>query len=263
MSPHPVFMLECSPVRVATAAAVSGLAGLLACGAASAQSSTLRDSMFDRPSIDGRKPQYPAVGKYVAAQGEAFVLDRSSPVALLKFEDRPEVYVLHPVPGPRGDIIWHNDVNQPVLRATRLGGLTLFTLDRPTGTPAAFSTASSQLKPRSLSPGALLQQLAQASAKASRAARRLLPFEAPQVQRGEEPLYADAAHLAAEGVVQAASTQKGRGVIARLRRVRFTVGTTPSVTVTRDTLEIVLVPQKGLAGRPSSKRAEQALLVSK
>ena len=256
-------MLERSPARLSAAAALTGLAAaFLACTPAAAQNG-LREGMFDRPSVDGRKPQYPPVGRYVAAQGEAFVLDRSNHAALLKFEDTPEVYALRPTPGPRGDVIWVNDVGQPVLRSTRLGGLILFTLDRPTGTPAAFTASTGQLKPRSLSPGALLSQLAAASAKASRAARRLLPFEAPQVQRGEEPLYADAAHLAAAGVIQAATTSKGRGVIARLRRVRFTVGAAPSATVNKDTLEIVLAPQKGLAGRPSSKRAEQALLVAR
>jgi hypothetical protein len=255
-------MPECSPAR-ATVACFSGLAAaLLACAPAAAQSA-LRDSMFERPSIDGRKPQYPPVGRYVAAQGEAFVLDRSSKSALLKFEDEAEVFALHPRPGARGDVIWHNDIGQPVLRSTRLGGLTLFTLDRPTGTPAAFTAPTSQLKPRGLSPAGLLQSLAQASAKASRAARRLLPFEAPQVQRGEEPLYADAAQVAAEGVVLAASSRQGRSVLARIRRVRFTVGSTPSATVNRDTLDIVLAPEKGLAGRPSSKRAEQALVAAR
>jgi hypothetical protein len=246
-------MLESSSVRVAAVAALTGLAaGWLPCAPAAAQTA-LNGGMFDRPSVDGRKPQYPPVGRYVAAQGEAFVLDRSTSAALLKFEDEPEVYALRPTPGPRGDIIWVNDVGQPVLRSTRLGGMILFTLDRPTGTPAAFAAPTSHLKPRALSPGALLQQLAAASAKASRAARRLLPFEAPQVQRGEEPLYADAAHLAAEGLVQATSTRKGRGVVARLRRVRFTEGDAPSAVVNDDTLEIVLAPQKGWPGvlRPS------------
>jgi hypothetical protein len=256
-------MLQCSPVRAASLVALSGMAlGLLACTPALAQSS-LRDTLWDRPSADARKPQYPAVGRYVAAQGEAFVLDRSSQSALLKFEDGAEVFALHPTPGPRGDVIWQNDVGQPMLRSTRLGGLTLFTLDRPTGTPAAFTAPTKELRPRAMAPAALLRQLASASARASRAARRLLPFEAPQVQRGEEPLYADAAQLAAEGVVQAAETPKGRRVLARLRRVRFTTGAAPSATVTQSTLEIVLVPHKGLAGRPSSRRAEQALVAAR
>ncbi len=264
-------MLEGRRLTAASAAVVSFAAGL-ACGAVAvaqpmpadlemAQNS-LRGGLFDRP-VDGRKPQYPPVGRYVAAQGDGFVLDRTAKAALLKYDGGTEVFVLYPQPGPRGDVIWRNDIGEPVLRTTRLGGLTLFSLDRPTGTPVAFATAAGQLKPRALSPGALLQVLATASKRASRAARRLLPFEAPQVQPGEEPLYADAAFVAADGVVSVSGSAQGRGVLTTLRRVRFTVGLAPSAMVREGTLEIVLVPDRGLAGRPSSKRAEQALLAQR
>ena len=220
----------------------------------------LREALYGSQFLDQRKPQYPVVGRFVAAQGDTFVLDRSGDVALLKFEDSPEVFALQPMPGPRGDVIWKNDIGQPVLRSTRLGGLILFTSERPTGTPAAFSAPSTDLKPRPMSPGVLLRQLAQASTKASRAARRLLPFEAPEVEAEDAAVYADAAHLVAQGVVTASGTEKGRSLLARIRKVRFTQGPKPSALVKSGTLEVVVAPDQGLAGRPSSRRAELAIL---
>nr|QQZ52104.1 DUF4908 domain-containing protein [Phenylobacterium glaciei] len=53
---------------------------------------------------------------------------------------------------PRGDIIYKNDLGEPVLRATRLGGLTLFTPDRPGGTAAALAGAVRPCGCRSLAP---------------------------------------------------------------------------------------------------------------
>ena len=243
-------------VSALTVAAVS--AGLVLSTPAHAQNS-LREAFGARSSADGRKPQYPPVGRYVAAQGDGFVLDRSGGTPLLKFDRQSEVWALSAHAGPRGDVIYKNDAGQPMVRATRLGGLILFTPDRPIGTPAAFDRAAAPLRPRMLSPGQLLQQLAQASAKASRAARRLITFEAPNVTPGSEPLVADAAHVAADGVIAAAATARGRAVLSRTRKVRLTEGAVSGAIMNRDTLEIVISPRRGLAGRPSSLRTLEAI----
>ena len=115
----------------------------------------------------------PPVARYVSETGDVFILDRSQPKPLLKFEHSPEVWVLLPQPGPRGDVIYKNDLGEPVLRATRLGGVTVFTDARPSGAAAALAGGGSSLKLAPLGPQALLERLAQASARASRAARRL------------------------------------------------------------------------------------------
>ena len=60
---------------------------------------------------------------------------------LIKFDDSGEVWALTPTAGPRGDTIYKNDMGEPMLRSTRLGGLTVFTQDRPMGLAACPSVA--------------------------------------------------------------------------------------------------------------------------
>jgi hypothetical protein len=201
----------------------------------------------------------PPVAKYVADDRE-FVLDRSGPNALLRFANQGEVWALKPSPGPRGDVIYRDDTGRPVLRATRLGGLTVFPPDRPSGLPAALAGDAEALKPAALSPGRLLQRVAQASYRASRAAGHLIPFEfVPDATQATAAYFADAAAVAAEGVVRAAGRRKGRATLSRLRKVEFDTGRQPGVAVTGEELAITIAPQHGLAGRPSSERIAEAL----
>ncbi len=205
----------------------------------------------------------PAPGRYAADPGHAFVLDRQSrDVALVRFEDSPEVWALTAAPGPRGDIIFKNDVGEPVLRATRMGGLTLFSADRPEGEAAAQVSAGATLRvPTSIGPQALIQALAQASARASRAAQHLIAFEAPDVTASTDWVFADAAWVASEGFVRAAARAggSGRGFVARVLAVRFISGAAPDVTAQGTVLRITVAPDRGPAGRPSSQRVATKL----
>ena len=83
---------------------------------------------------------------------------------MLKFQDSPEVWALHPAPAPRGDMIYKNDLGEPVLRATRLGGYTLFTDARPSGEAVSFAGGAPPLRLLGLSPQALGERLLQALA---------------------------------------------------------------------------------------------------
>ena len=204
---------------------------------------------------DERRAPPPPVARYVSGDGAQFVLDRSRRTPLLKFEQSPEVWVLYPSAAPRGDVIYRNDVGDPVLRATKLGGLTLFTAARPSGAPAALSGEADIIKLFSpLSAAGLLQRLAQASARASRAAQRLIPFEASGVTAGEEPIYADAAAITAEGITRMSRDPRRRSLVNRVRKVRLAPGRKPTVQVRAGVLHVVVTPSLGIAGRPSSGR---------
>lgn len=241
-------------------------AGLIAAamlGAASpalAQPASLRD-MLERK--DDRRADAPPVARY-AVEGEFFVLDRSRRPALLKFEHSPEVWVLFPSAAPRGDIIYRNDAGEPVLRATKLGGLTLFTRTRPAGAPAAIEGEAAALKPPPPMPAsALLQKLAQASVRATGAAKRLVPFEATGVTPGAEPIFADAAVITAEAIVQLSRTAEGRMMLNRFRKVRLVAGHKANVQVGAGVMQVVINPSQGMAGRPSSDRVIISLQIAR
>jgi hypothetical protein len=214
---------------------------------------TLRDSLFGaRPAAQDQNRTLP-VGRYVSQEGDVFVLDRSQPRPLLKFDDSPEVWVLRPQPAPRGDVIFMNDLGEPVLRATRLGGLTLFTPDRPGGTAAALTGGGNALRLAQLGPQQLLERLAQASARATRAARRLIPFEA-DASPSSSAITADAAMVAAEAVVRIARRPDAKSILGRIGKIQLVEGRKASATLQQGVVQITVSPNDGLAGRPSSER---------
>jgi hypothetical protein len=215
---------------------------------------SLREHLFGRPPSEGRVSAAPPVARYVSEDGDAFVLDRSQGRPFLKFDSSPEVWALQPQPGPRGDVIYKNDLGEPILRATRLGGVTVFTDQRPEGSAAALAGGGDPLRLGVLGPQALLERLAQASARASRAARRLIPFDADATP-ASSALIADAAVVASEAVVRLSRIAEGRAILARIRHVELVEGKKPQAKLAKTgSLQITVAPAQGLAGRPSSER---------
>lgn len=240
---------------------VIGLAFLTALSGFACEASAAPDSLRERLQPRGpafRRDATPPIGRYVTEDGRAFVLDRSTSRPLLKFENSYEVWALQPQAAPRGDIIYKNDLGQPVLRATRLGGLTLFSEARPGGSAAALSGAGNPLRLPTLGPQVLLEKLAQASARASRAARRLIPFDA-DADPSSAALVADAAMITAEAVVRISRRPDGRARLAQVKKVQLVQGNRAAATVTKEVMRITVAPGQGLAGRPSSDRIAYAV----
>src|SRR5581483_4499808 len=96
--------------------------------------------------VGGRMAAVPITARYQTDEGGVFILDRSRSKTLLKFENDPEIWVLQAAHGPRGDIIYRNDLGEEMLRATSLGGLTVFTVRRPEGSAAAFDGPTPPLR---------------------------------------------------------------------------------------------------------------------
>lgn len=237
--------------------ALTGLASLVPAGAAHAQSKqSLRDALFgDRAVAEARKPPAPPIARYVSEGGGAFVLDRAAAVPLLKFENSNEVWVLSSHVGPRGDVIYKNELGEPVLRATKLGGMTLFTADRPGGAAAAMMGRAQTIQPPAfIKPSALFVRMAQAADRASRAARHTVSFETVQDVRPETSvLVAECANVAAEAFERMARNGD-RGLLSRIARVLLAEGRKPGATIKDDALVITYAAGKGPAGRPSSER---------
>lgn len=237
-------------VLLALGVAVAGLAPSGA--AAQARFTEGHGNLF---GTRGRVEIAPPVARYVAADERAFVLDRSGQTPLFKFEGSPEVWALRPAPGPRGDVIYRDELGRQRVRASRMGGLTVFTADRPGGLPAALAGQAVSIRPAAISPGALFQHYARQSVRVYRETRRKLVFETVQdATPATATLLADAATVTAEALTRFRSRKGEGGRMARLRTVRFSTGARPAAYVSGQALEIMVAPNQGVAGRPSSER---------
>ncbi len=200
----------------------------------------------------------PVIGRYRGDDGRSFVFDRSAPQPLLKFDDNPEVWVLQPAPGPRGDTIYRNDLGEPVLRATRLGGMTVFTDQRPDGSAAALDGTSSPLHLPQLGPTVLLGRFYLASVRASRAAQHQIAFETREDATPETAaLLADTALVISTAIVETAIRPNGKAILSRINTVIIAQGDKPSAVLQKGVVTVTIVTAEGFAGRPSSSRIER------
>jgi hypothetical protein len=216
---------------------------------------SLLGGLLGRPSEGGPRSEAPPVARYVSETGETFVFDRSSTRApMLRFEGSNEVWVLSAQYAPRGDIVYKNDQGRTMLRATRVGGLTLFTAERPGGSAAAVEGGSSPLRLAPMGPQQLFHILAVASARASHAAQRLVPIEADATPESAA-LVGDAAMVASEAMLRLARRADGRALLAKISRIMIGEGAKPAVGMDKaGAIRIVVSPPLGLPGRPSSDR---------
>jgi hypothetical protein len=194
------------------------------------------------------------VARYRIDAGGAFILDETAPRPLLKFDDSPEVWVLTASRGPRGDMIYVSDLGRPLLRTTRMGGVTVFTQGRPDGSAAAPVGSGSPIRLVSVGPTGLYHILLQASARATHAARHLVAFEAPDADPTSDGLIADAATVASEAVVTLSADSDGRSILNRVARVQIVRGGRPAASLRGSVVAITVAPALGVAGRPSSQR---------
>ncbi len=220
----------------------------------------LRDLLFGRHANDASpNAGFPTVARYEGDNGAAFILDRTRAArALLQFDGDPEIWALTATPGPHGDIIYRNDLGQPMLRSTRLGGVTLFTPGRPSGMPAAFvGEGAAPRTPPVLGPDALFQLEVRAALRATRAAQHGVSFDTThdEVTPASEVVFAEALIITAQAFVHVAETTKpGQSAISHIMVVRFVTGHEPDAAVKGPEMRITVAPDLGVAGRPSSGR---------
>lgn len=215
------------------------------------QSQSLRNS-------GGTSRTPPPTGRYVAESGEAFILDRSGQRPLLRFDRREETWVLRPTPAPRGDVIYRNDAGDQLLRVTPGGGMTVYTTRAPGGSPASFAGPSSGLEPPVLGPLRLWSLMARRSDMISQALGRLIMIHLTGDR--SEALCVEALIVTTDAVIRIARSPTARQHLSQLRSISITEGQRASVTYAGGRLVVVVNPDEGLAGRPSSARVIQAIL---
>ncbi len=213
-------------------------------------------------SLAAAAPAYAQVGSAQAApSGEfetpdgqlRFVLDRSGPVALMRFEGDPEVYVLRPdAMGAGGQQIFRTADGSVQLRVTRWGEITVFVRNDRMGAAASFADQAPPLRPAAIPAPAFRTEMAATQQLAIQQVGRSVAFDAPaQVAASDTGVILDAARRAVAGIVAAPQ--------APIRRVTIRTGTAPDVVVQGDALIITVAPHLGYAGRPSSQQIQAAI----
>jgi len=199
----------------------------------------------------------PASGRYVSDGGEAFILDGAGGLPLFRFERRPETWVLRATPAPRGDIIYRNDAGSQILRVTPSGGITLYTTLAPNGAPVARTGEAAPLTLPTLGPVRLFSLMTQRGSLVSQALGRLVVINLSGER--SEALMVDALIVSTEAVIRMAASPTFRASIATLRSITLVEGNRSSVTFTGGDLRVVVDPDEGQAGRPSSARIIRAV----
>lgn len=220
-----------------------------------AQDGSLRDRLFG----GGRRDEAPAVARFTSEGGPSFILDQSGPRPLLRFEGSREIWALRPTAGVRGDVYYRNDVGEVVLRATRLGGVTLYTHDAPGGLPCAPETVAQPLRLPDHDVGSLFRHLLREAARGGQAMRGELEIRARDVDPDTDDVFGDAATVAVDGIVRMSRTQLGRERLTNLGLILIVEGPGPDARRDGNTLVITIAPRLGPAGRPSSARIIRAL----
>ncbi len=224
---------------------------------------SLKEAMFGKKADDGRTSSRPPVAHFTSEDGQGFILDESSNRSLMRFDGDDEVWLLTPTQGPKGDVIYKNDIGEPILKSTRWGGMILFSDDRPMGDPVAVTGKADAFTPGRMSPSLLFQSLVHASRKVSLAVGRTIGFDAPDVTPGADFLYADAAGVTAEALVQVSQQARGKQTMSQVRSVQFIEGRPPSATLQNGILVLKLDVSRGdWSGRPSSRRIFNVILTS-
>lgn len=217
-------------------------------------SRSLRDRLFGR---DRREET--AVARFTSQGGPAFILDQLAARTLLRYEGSDEIWALRPTAGIRGDIYYRNDVGEVVLRATRLGGLTLYTASSPGGLPCALDRSAQPLRMPTHDIRFLLRHFMRESARAGQAMDHDFEISARGVEPDASDIFGDAATVAVDGVVRMSQSNAGRERVTNLRTMLIVIGSAAGARREGTTLIITVNPRLGPAGRPSSARVMRAL----
>ena len=226
---------------------------------------SIQDSGDLRERLFSRTRREEATGLFTSEGGPSFILDESGRLPLMRFQGSNEIWVLRQTAGVRGDIYYRNDVGEVVLRATRLGGLTLYTAGAPGGLPCAFDNRSQALRLREHDAQSLFRHLLREAARGGlairgSAGRRVgLEILALEVDDRSSDIVGDTASVAVDAIVRLSSQAAGRERLSSLRTISIDLGDRPDARRDGSRLVITVVPRLGAGGRPSSARIMRAL----
>lgn len=214
------------------------------------------------------------VERYVLASDDrVFLLEESSASARVQFlcspDDprfecvvdpvgpAPEIYQLTTTRGPRGDVIYKTSEGDTLLRIAVYGGATVFWPGEPSGVAASKSFGDDHKLALVFEDREVATRRAQgAAAHVSAMTGSPLYFDisqAPTAPGANASVLADAVLTAAKGITKVADDPIGARVIAgSIKRVSFVAAPEPFVVLNGAVLEVGIVLNRNIDGRPSS-----------
>ncbi|HWE05239.1 MAG TPA: DUF4908 domain-containing protein [Rhizomicrobium sp.] len=248
-------MIRVIAERLAIAALLTGLA----CGS----NAHGEDSVQERLSSDrlGRIE----TGTYLAGEKIGFELDPAGDGYLLRFDDSPEVFVLHTDNASMGGRVLKYDSGETALQVSGWGGITLYTDADPAGLPAVRTGDSVTPMPAATSI-ADVQNAAQDDAQHLAFVRRLnLAFGADwsslAADAGARSLALEALENVARGLDRFGRSAQGHDALAhRVNTVMLAIAGRPTVTLDGKKLMVTFDPGSGYEGCASSRAISRALV---
>jgi len=229
------------------------LIAVLGTGAASGLQNPLRDRLLRNERAEQ------ATGWYQRADtGTFFLFDRSREAALLRERDAAdsEVLVLYPDRAPGGGTAYITDTGREVLRLNALGGATYFPADAPDGVIVEFASPAAGLTPVPRSPGEVRARAEQLAGDLARQLDRNISVEYAPAPRAGLGVQFDTLELIDRAVARIPGDRRR---LRDLVGISLILGDRPAAFIDENTLIIVIAPDAGYAGRPSSAMIAQVL----
>jgi len=245
------------PVRMLsgmTRLLIAILATALCAGAAAGLQNPLRDRLLRHDRTQE------TIGWYQRADtGEFFLFDRSGPVAFLqpRNDETAEVLILFGNRAPGGGNSYVTDTGREVIRMTGLGGTTYFPSDAPDGVIAEYASPAGGLAPPPRSPEEVRIRAEDLVEDIARILNHDVTVEYTPAPRAGLGLQFDTFQIVEQAFRGA---QSDRRALRDLAQVQITTGDQPAAYKLGNSLIVVIAPEFGYAGRPSSEFIVQVLL---
>ncbi len=210
-----------------------------------------------REAYKGPGETLPPVARFEAAKsGKAFIIEqRRQGILLFRYVHAREVFALHRVPGPRGDIMLKNDQGAVMVRMSRVGGPVLFPGRGSPGIPAWRSGSAAPLARQVFHLEDLRGALTSIASDIATAIGHDVTISATGARERSAWLYADTAMNVRSAITRLVRTSgRSKRVLPPLKVIRLADAPKQALTLQDGVLQIDLVSADGFAGRPSSLR---------
>ncbi len=199
----------------------------------------------------------PPVARFDAAKsGKAFIIEqRRQGLLLFRYVHSREVFALHRVPGPRGDMMLKNDLGAVMVRMSRVGGPVLFPGRGSPGIPAWRSGSAAPLARQVFHLEDLRGALTEVARDIATDLDHDVTISATGARERSAWLYLDTAMNVRSAINRLVrSSGRSNRVLPRLNTIRLVNAPEQALSLHDGVLDIALVSQDGFAGRPSSLR---------